>query len=343
MEKLMEKLRFLINDMFEEDLDEDAKVEIKEDDSKKEKDSPSDTQPSYAGRVLFVFDLALSVLTAIPVFCVIPITGKLLYHTGDSLYIEHLIGLGLISMAIFFLFQFLRKYMYVGLIVLMVAYLLNQNEIESVESFIDNLVQDYNTASTKVIQADFSLRSIETLKKKNGSPKYFKKILNSDISPKSRNFAVNASTQYFRSQDLYDRYGDAVRYLSVYKYLNEKISYVHDPLYSNYYSTAEETIDNGLAGDCDEWSGLVYTSIKAIGGRARLIRISGHIYPEVMVGSSADFELTIIPLLDSLYKREYTIDYFHHVDKLDNVWLSFDFGEYPGEYYHYSDIEEIIN
>jgi len=338
----MEKLRFLINDMFEEDLDEDAKVEIREDTGKGKKDHPAADRPPSTGKVLFVLDLVLSVLTAIPVFCVIPITGKLLYHTGDSLYIEHLIGLGLISMAIFFLFQFLRKYMYVGLIVLMVAYLLNQNEIESIESFIDNLVQDYNTASTKVIQADFSLRSIETLKKKNGSPKYFKKILKSEISPKSRNFAAKASAQYFRSKDLYDRYGDAVRYLSLYKYLNENFSYVHDPLYRNYYSTAEETIDNGLAGDCDEWSGLVYTSIKAIGGRARLIRISGHIYPEVLVGSSDYFEFTLIPLLDSLFKSEYAIGYFHHVDKHDNVWLSFDFGEYPGEYYHYSDIEEII-
>lgn len=338
----MEKLRVLINNMFEEDIDEAAKVEIKEDAGKRRNDLPAAGPPSPTGKVLFMLDLVLSVLTAIPVFCVIPITGKLLYHTGDNLYIEHLIGLGLISVVIFFLFQFLRKYMYVGLIVLMVAYLLNQNEIESVESFIDNLVQDYKTASTKVIRADFSLRSIETVKKKNGRLKYFKEILKSEISPKSRNFAANASAQYFRSQDLYDRYGDAVRYLSLYKYLNEKFSYVHDPLYRNYYSTAEETIDNGLAGDCDEWSGLVYTSVKAIGGRARLIRISGHIYPEVMVGSSADFELTIIPLLDSLFTREYAIDYFHHVDNLDNVWLSFDFGEYPGEYYHYSDIEEII-
>jgi len=342
MEKLMEKLKVLINDLFDEDIDEEAKVVIKEDANKRMKDYSVKDQPSLGGKALLMLDLVLSVLTAIPVFCVIPITGKLLYYTGDNLYIEHLIALGLISMSIFFLFRFLRKYMYVGLIVFTLAYLLNQNEIESVELFMDNVVQDYKTASTKVIRADFSLRSIETLKKKNGSPKYFKKILNSEISPKSRNFAAKASAQYFRSQDLYDQYGDAVRYLSLYKYLNEKFSYVHDPLYRNYYSTAEETIDNGLAGDCDEWSGLVYSSIKAIGGRARLIRISGHIYPEVMVGSSDYFELMLIPLLDSLFESEYAIDYFHHIDKLDNVWLSFDFGEYPGDFYHYSDIEEII-
>jgi hypothetical protein len=343
MEKLMEKLKALINEMFEDDIDEEEKVVIREDAPKRMKDrpvgdQPVGDQPSLGGRALIMFELLLSVLIAIPVFCVIPITGKLQYHTGDNLFIEHLIGLGLIAMSIFFLFHILKQYMYVGLLSIILVYALNQNEFDSFEAFMDKVAQDYITASAKVIQADFSFRSIETLKKKNGNPKYFKKVLNSEISSKSRNFAAKASAQYFRSQDLYDRYGDVVRYLSLYKYLNENFSYVPDPLYRNYYSTAEETIDNGLAGDCDEWSGLVYTSVKAIGGRARLIRVSRHIYPEVLVGSIDDFELKVIPLLDSLWESEYALGYFHHVDKQDNVWLSFDFGDY----YHYSDIEEVI-
>ncbi len=255
---------------------------------------------------------------------------------------EHLVALGLISMAILFLFQFLRKYIYAGLIVLLLAYTLNIKDLSSIESFIGHLIQDYKTASAKVIGADVSLRSIETVKKENGNLTYFKEILKADISPASRNFAVSASTRYFRSQGLYERHGDAIRYLSLFKYLNKQFSYVNDPFRSNYYSTAEETIKNGLAGDCDDWSVLVYTSVKAIGGRARLIRISGHIYPEVLVGSSAEFKLEIIPLLDSLFKGGYPTGYFHHVDELDNVWLSFDFGEYPGEYFHYSDVEEIV-
>jgi hypothetical protein len=245
-------------------------------------------------------------------------------------------------MALFFLFQFLRKYMYVGLSVLLVAYLLNQKEQQSFESFMENVVQDYKTASAKVIGADVSWRSIETLKKKNGSLKYFKEVLRSDVSSISRNFAVSASTQYYNSPDLYDQYGDVVRYLSLFKFLNENFSYVHDPVNRNYYSTAEETIENGLSGDCDEWAGLVYKSVRSIGGQARLIRTSGYIYPEVMVGCSSEFELSLIPLLDSLFKKAYVTDYFHHIDKSDNVWLSFDFGEFPGDTYHYSDIEEII-
>ena len=232
--------------------------------------------------------------------------------------------------------------MYVGLSVLLVAYLLNQKEQQSFESFMENVVQDYKTASAKVIRADVSWRSIETLKKKNGSLKYFKEVLKSDVSSISRNFAVSASTQYYNSPDLYDQYGDVVRYLSLFKYLYENFSYVHDPVSRNYYSTAEETINNGLAGDCDDWAGLVFKSVRAIGGRTRLILISRHIYPEVLVGSSSEFELSLIPLLDSLYERAYVTDYFHHIDKSDNVWLSFDFGEYPGDIYHYSDIEEVI-
>ena len=342
MNNLIEKIYAFLYDLFEDDIDEEAKVEIRENAGETGNDRPNVDQPSLSGKALFVLDLVISVFIAIPIFCAIPITGKLLYYTGDNLYIEHLIALGLISMSIFFLFQFLRKYMYVGLSVLLVAYLLNQKELPSYESFVDNVIQDYKNISTKVISADVSWRSIETLKKKNGSIKYFKKVLKSDVSSISRNFAVSASTQYYNDPDLYNQYGDVVRYLSLFKYLDENFSYVHDPVRRNYYSTAEETINNGLAGDCDDWSGLVYKSIKAIGGRARLIRISGHIYPEVLVGSSSEFELSLIPLLDSLYKREYVTDYFHHIDKSDNVWLSFDFGEYPGDIYHYSDIEEII-
>ncbi len=338
----MEKLKALVDDLFEEDDDEEVSVEIKVDAEKSENDHTSADRPFVSDRAIFVLDLALSVITAIPVFCAIPVTGKLLYDTGDNLYIEHLIALGLISMSIFFLFQFLRKYMYVGLSVLLVAYVLNQKEQQSIESLMDNVVQDYKTASSKIIRANVSWRSIETLKKKNGSLKYFKEVLRSDVSSVARNLAVRASTQYYSESDLYDQYGDLVRYLSLFNYLHENFSYVHDPVKRNYYSTAEETINNGLAGDCDDWAGLVYKSVRAIGGRARLIRTSGHIYPEVMVGSSSEFELSLIPLLDSLYKREYVTDYFHHIDKSDNVWLSFDFGEYPGDFYHYSDIEEII-
>ena len=281
-------------------------------------------------------------LLAIPLFCAIPIAGSLLYHTENTLYIEHLIFMGLISIVLFIFLRVFRKYLYVGLLVLLIGFLLNQKDLSSVESLKDNLVQDYRYASAKVIQADLSWRSIETLKRKNRNPKYFKAILKSDISSKIRNFAVSASTEYFESKDLYHQYGDVIRYLSLYQYLTVHFSYVHDPLYHNYYSMAEETIDNGLAGDCDDWSGLIYTSIKAIGGQARLISISGHMYPEVLVGKTGDFEFELIPLLDSLFCREDYTNYYHHVDKQDNVWLSFDFGEYPGEYYHYSDIEEII-
>jgi transglutaminase-like putative cysteine protease len=232
--------------------------------------------------------------------------------------------------------------MYAGLIVLLLAYLLNHQELESFDSLIDHVVQDYKSASAKVIQAEVSWRSIEMVKRKNKSPKYFKELLHSEISPKTRNFAVSASTEYFSSQELYDQYGDVLRYLSLYRYLQENFSYVSDPLYHNYYSTAEETIDNGLAGDCDDWSVLVYASVQAIGGSARLIRIAGHIYPEVLVGSAAEFEYWLIQLLDELYQKDHPTAYYHHVDKQNNVWLSFDFGEYPGAYHHYADVEEII-
>ena len=342
MKKLMEKLLALIEDLFDDDIDEDAKETIAASTENEIEDRLAIYQTSRTFNPLLILDIVLSVLVAIPTFGVLPMAGTKLFHPEGNLYFEHLFILVAIAVCTFFLFNVLRKYMYVALLVLLMAYAINHNEKQPSASFLDSVIQDYKTASRKVIEADISFRSYKKVKSQISQNNDLEQILSSGISSKSRNFAVSAATQFYINEDLYDEYGDVVRYFSLFKYLSEHFNYVNDPVGIEYYSTAEETIDNNLSGDCDDRSALIYISIKAIGGQARLILVRGHIYPEVRVGSVPYFEANIVPLLDSLFEQEYTPDYFHHVDRYDQVWLAMDFGNYPGERYSYADIEDIM-
>lgn len=342
MEKIMEKIKAFIEDLFFEDFDEDGKEVVAEEVKKEIKVPQRTEQASRLINPLVIIELALSTLITIPLFSALPMSGSKLFDTENNLYFEHLLIMAVIAVCIFFLFQVLRKYMYAVLLVLLLAYSINQKEVQPSDAFLSSVIQDYKTASRTVIEADISFLSLEKVKRQHSQHKYLKQILKSEISSKSRTFAINASVRSLNSKGLYEQYGNIVRYLSLFQYITENFNYVNDPVNTEYYTTAEETIDNGCSGDCDDRAVLFYVSVKAIGGRARLIRLSGHMYPEVLVGSSTDFEFSVIPLLDSLYKKEHAMDYFHHVDNLDNVWLSFDFGEYPGAYHHYSDIEEIM-
>jgi len=83
--------------------------------------------------------------------------------------------------------------------------------------------------------------------------------------------------------------------------------------------------------------------IRFMGTTSQLLkRRSIIIYPEILVGNVHNFELNIKPLLDSLFEQTNSTEYFHHVDKYENVWLSFDFGAYPGESLCRSDVLEVF-
>jgi hypothetical protein len=102
-----------------------------------------------------------------------------------------------------------------------------------------------------------------------------------------RNFAVRESTRYFN--EAYPSYGQLVRQLSLFKSINQRFRYVPDPVSSEYYASAEETIENGLAGDCDDYTILMIAALQAIGARVRLVLIKEHVYPELYGGDEQAF------------------------------------------------------
>jgi hypothetical protein len=64
--------------------------------------------------------------------------------------------------------------------------------------------------------------------------------------------------------------------------------YVSDPRGGKYFARASETIENGMAGDCDDFATVLIAMIHAIGGQARMVMVDGddggHAYAEVCIG-----------------------------------------------------------
>lgn len=155
-----------------------------------------------------------------------------------------------------------------------------------------------------------------------------------------RNFAVQHSLDYF--QDYYTKYGQDVRYLSLFKYIREHFNYVPDPKRDEYFATPQETIRNGLGGDCDDHAILMASCLRSIGGVTRIVIIKGHAYPELYCGDKKDFEemkSAIVQLFDDPPVKQI---YFHEYD--GQYWINMDYtAVHPGGPYLNNDVLAVVD
>ena len=72
--------------------------------------------------------------------------------------------------------------------------------------------------------------------------------------------------------------------------------------------------------------------IKAIGGQARIVNTTNHLYPEILIGNKEDLERIHYLIKNELFERESAgkkINY--HVDDQQRVWLNLDYTSHsPG-------------
>ena len=142
-----------------------------------------------------------------------------------------------------------------------------------------------------------------------------------------RNFAVKNSLKYF--DQYHHKYGATVRMLSLWKYINNNFRYVSDSQKDEYFATPQETILNGLGGDCDDHSILMVSALKAIGAKTRMVLTEGHIYPELYCGDQAQFEKTQEAIVELFGKEVADNIYFH--ENNGQYWLNLDYSaRYPG-------------
>ncbi|MEO8583499.1 MAG: transglutaminase domain-containing protein [Flavitalea sp.] len=155
-----------------------------------------------------------------------------------------------------------------------------------------------------------------------------------------RNFAVIHSLENF--DEFYPKYGTLVRALSVFKYINRRFKYVPDSQRDEYFATPRETILNGMGGDCDDYSILMVSTMKAIGFHCRMVLTEGHLYSELFCGDKKNFEKTNSAIMN-LFSKEMNGSIYYHEDNGD-YWINLDYSAtHPGGPYISEKAFAIIN
>lgn len=151
-------------------------------------------------------------------------------------------------------------------------------------------------------------------------------------NPKVRNFALLATTKYFRNVKGYSEYRRQIQSFAVFKEIQRRWNYVSDPKGKEYIARATESLIH-FSGDCDDHAILMAACVRAVGGTPRLIHTGGHIYPEVLIGNKkADLEAINYLIKEVLFKQESKGKELHyHIDERGQIWLNLDYtATYPG-------------
>lgn len=169
------------------------------------------------------------------------------------------------------------------------------------------------------------------------------KALQSKVRPTDsvvRNWSVKYSLESF--DEYYPKYGSQVRLLSLFRHINSNFKYVSDSERDEYFATANETIQNGLGGDCDDHTILMVTCMKAIGAHCRMILTDGHLYPELLCGDEKQFEMMQQAVIH-LFGNE-AIDNMYYHEQNGQYWINLDYtARYPGGPYVSETAYAIIN
>jgi transglutaminase-like putative cysteine protease len=106
---------------------------------------------------------------------------------------------------------------------------------------------------------------------------------------------------------------------------------VNDPVGQEYFAKASESVKY-LAGDCDDHAILMVAAMKAIGGTARFVSTTGHLYPELYIGDKYDLERLTQIIQNNLFiveSKDMSLHY--HADPDGKIWLNLDYtAAYPG-------------
>lgn len=142
-----------------------------------------------------------------------------------------------------------------------------------------------------------------------------------------RNWAVTHSLDHF--DDHYHRYGYYVRFLSLFKHINQQFRYVPDAQRDEYYATARETIEAKMGGDCDDHTILMISAMRAIGAKCRMVLSTDHVYPELNCGDKQSFLRMQSAITDLFADQPFTGLYYR--EENGQYWINLDYSaRHPG-------------
>jgi hypothetical protein len=145
-------------------------------------------------------------------------------------------------------------------------------------------------------------------------------------NPITRNYAVQLAAQFPGAYNV-------SQICAIWDWVYAKWRYVNDPNGNDYYAAGSESINNNLAGDCDDFAIEIASLIEAIGGSARVVcayntTSDSHAYPEVAVGKSSE-SLTSKIIQD--IANQYSATIWYEIDISGYVWLNLDWSAgHPG-------------
>lgn len=298
--------------------------------------------PNSTVRITILFVIALtSFIISIPFFIIIfRYFPNLTMNVGIILRIDMILSFLLVYIPVFTILRFFGKKIIIGFVAsfILIMATLQVLNLYSFSQFRDSYFEIINYVETTPIKLPYFNESKMTIRNADD----FIKAIDFE-NPELRTFAVTAATNYFKEDNNYTKYGNIIRYFSVFKTIN-KWDYVSDPRGFDYFAMASESAKL-LAGDCDDHAILMAASIKAIGGEVRLVHTKNHIYPEVKVGKLTDMTQIYKLIKQNLfYKESIGNQIFYRIDAEKNIWMNFDYtGHYPGSKYLDNTIIGILN
>lgn len=268
--------------------------------------------------------ILLSVLITIPVFIIAHqnlVNLKLIWH------LDRIFLFLFISILFYFVLYKLRRIVLISVLIYLIILIFGT--IFGNYGF-KTVAEDYQSIVFSMIDDPFPQDIIidKLLPFPNKS-----KILNAvDFeNPKVRDFALMATTKYFKEVRGYQEYRTTIQCFAVFKEINSNWNYVNDPKNTEYIASASESVSY-LSGDCDDHSILMAACIRSIGGVPRLIHTNGHIYPEILIGNKSQLETVNYLIKKELFVSETknnAINY--HIDERGQIWMNLDYtAKYPG-------------
>lgn len=274
----------------------------------------------WASIIIFV----LNVLIAIPLFIII---HQNLVDPEWPLHIDRVLIFIVLVVAIQLALRLLKHFLIVCIFIYLVALLYGSafgnygfNAVfEDYRSMIYTMADDANPQDviiSKLLPFPNKSKIIDAVDYDN---------------PKVRNFALMATTKYFRDVKGYKKQRLTIQCFAVFKEIRNRWNYVNDPKGREYIATASESLQH-FSGDCDDHAILMAAAIRAVGGTPRIIHTGGHLYPEMLVGNKADLETANYLIKELLFVEESRGKEIHyHIDERGQIWLNLDYtAMYPG-------------
>ncbi|MCC7502969.1 MAG: transglutaminase family protein [Flavobacteriales bacterium] len=284
-----------------------------------------DSGPGGFAHGLLIYLVGL--LVAVPLFLILyPYVPELIIPMGQGYRVDHILTFVLVLVAMVVLVRKFQLLVY-ALLVLGLAGI----TITSMAGGygFKALYHDYALFLHTVRESTRPLPIARTLRPFADGDLLLAKVDHSD--PQLRTFAVLAATSNF--SELAQRQSDPtlIQCFSIFKEINSHWRYVNDVKGGEYFAKASESAQL-LAGDCDDHAVLMVACIKAIGGQARLVRTTGHIYPELLVGNAKDMERVAWLIRTQLFKEQAAhANLFYHTDEKGQRWINMDYTrDHPG-------------